>query len=132
MHTVFTKFSIYIGQFFLTNMILNFYDYDCIIIYICKFQLFFLMCLCMWMPAKLLQCPTLCNPLNCSLPGSLSKGFSRQEYWSGLPCPSPGDLSDPGIEPVSLMSPTLAGHYVSCLLHWLGGSLPLEPPEKPF
>ena len=29
----------------------------------------------------------------------LSMGFSRQEYWSGLPCPSPGDLSDPGIEP---------------------------------
>ena len=34
----------------------------------------------------------------------LSMGFSRQEYWSGLPCPSPGDLSDPGIEP---RSPTL-------------------------
>ena len=34
----------------------------------------------------------------------LSMGFSRQEYWSGLPIPSPGDLPDPGIEPVS---PTL-------------------------
>ena len=33
-------------------------------------------------------------------------GFSRQEYWSGLPCPPPGDLSDPGIEPISLMSPS--------------------------
>ena len=32
---------------------------------------------------------------------SLSMGFSRQEYWSGLPCPSPGDLPDPGIKPVS-------------------------------
>ena len=31
----------------------------------------------------------------------LSKGFSRQEYWSRLPCPSPGDLPDPGIEPMS-------------------------------
>ena len=31
----------------------------------------------------------------------LSMGFSRQEYWSGLPCPSPGDLSNPGIEPGS-------------------------------
>ena len=31
----------------------------------------------------------------------LSMGFSRQEYWSGLPCPPPGDLLDPGIEPVS-------------------------------
>ena len=35
--------------------------------------------------------------------------FSRQEYWSGLPCPSPGDLPDPGIEPKSLMPPALAG-----------------------
>ena len=34
-------------------------------------------------------------------------GFSRQEYWSGLPCPSPGDLPDPGIEPVSPVAPAL-------------------------
>ena len=39
----------------------------------------------------------------------LSMGFSRQEYWSGLPCPPPGDLPDPGIETVSLPSPALAG-----------------------
>ena len=39
----------------------------------------------------------------------LSMRFSRQEYWSGLPCPPPGDLPDPGIEPASLMSPALAG-----------------------
>ena len=38
----------------------------------------------------------------------LSVGFSRQEYWSGLPFPSPGGLPDPGIEPVSLASPALA------------------------
>ena len=38
----------------------------------------------------------------------LSLGFSRQEYWSGLPCPPPGDLPDPGVEPASLMSPELA------------------------
>ena len=41
----------------------------------------------------------------------LSVGFSRQEYWSGLPCPLPGDLPDPGIKPVSLMSPELAGVF---------------------
>ena len=35
-------------------------------------------------------------------------GFSRQEYWRGLPCPSPGDPPDPGIVPISLMSPALA------------------------
>ena len=69
-------------------------------------------------PAKSLQsCPTLCNPMDCSLPAPLSMGFSRQEYWSGLPCPPPGDLPDPGIEPASLISLALAG-----------GSLPLAPP----
>ena len=41
----------------------------------------------------------------------LSMGFSRQGYWSGLPCPPPGDLPDPGIEPASLMSPALAGGF---------------------
>ena len=39
----------------------------------------------------------------------LSMGFSRQDYWSGLPCPLPGDLPDPGIEPGSCTFPTLAG-----------------------
>ena len=41
----------------------------------------------------------------------LSRGFSRQEYWSGLPCSPPGNLPDPGIEPTSLMSPELAGGF---------------------
>ena len=41
----------------------------------------------------------------------LSMGFSRQEYWSGLPWPPPGDLPDPGVESVSLMSPALAGSF---------------------
>ena len=39
--------------------------------------------------------------------------FSRQEYWSGLPCPSPGDLPDPGVKPTSLTSPSLAGGFLS-------------------
>ena len=42
---------------------------------------------------------------------SPSMGFSRQEYWSGLPCPPPGIFPDPGIKPVSLMSPALAGRF---------------------
>ncbi|ELR53965.1 hypothetical protein M91_16140, partial [Bos mutus] len=41
----------------------------------------------------------------------LSMGFSRQEYWSGLPFPPPGDLPDLGIEPMSLISPALAGGF---------------------
>ena len=39
----------------------------------------------------------------------LSVGFSRQEYWNGLPFPPPGNLPDPGMEPASLTSPALAG-----------------------
>ncbi|ELR61723.1 hypothetical protein M91_07896, partial [Bos mutus] len=41
----------------------------------------------------------------------LSMGFSRQGYWSGLPCPSPGDLPDPEIKPASLKSPALTGGF---------------------
>ena len=48
-----------------------------------------------------------------ALQPSLFIGFSRQEYWSGLQCPSPGDLPDPGIEPVFLKSPALAGGFLT-------------------
>ena len=50
----------------------------------------------------------------------LSRGFSRQEYWSGLPCPPPGDLPDPGMNT-----------HLLRLLHWQVGSLLLAPPGKP-
>ena len=52
------------------------------------------------------------------LQGPLSMGFSRQEYWSGLPFPSPGDLPNPGIKPASLMSLALAGRFVSTGATW--------------
>ena len=48
----------------------------------------------------------------------LSMGFSRQEYWSGLPCPPPGDLPDPRTEPVSLASPALAGGFFTTSNTW--------------
>ena len=48
----------------------------------------------------------------------LSMGFSRQEHWSGLPCPPPGDLPDPGMEPVSLTSPALAGEFFTTSITW--------------
>ena len=51
----------------------------------------------------------------------LSMGFSWQEYWSGLPCPSPRDLLNPGTEPTSLVSPELAGRFCTT-----------EPPGKPL
>ena len=57
-------------------------------------------------------------PEDCSRPAPLSMGFSRQWYWSGWPCPSPGDLPDPGIKP---RSPALQAH-----------ALPCEPPGKSF
>ena len=64
------------------------------------------------MHAKSLQlCPTLFDSMNCSQQAFLSMRFPRQEYWSGLPCPPPGELPDPGIEPTSLMSPALAGEF---------------------
>ena len=47
-----------------------------------------------------------------------SMGFSRQEYWSGLPLPSPGDLPNPGTEPTSLMSPALAGGFFTTSSTW--------------
>ena len=51
---------------------------------------------------KSLSRVTLCDPMDCSPPGSsIHEIFSRQEYWSGLPFPSPGDLPDPGIKPRS-------------------------------
>ena len=64
---------------------------------------------CVWLFATLWT-------IACQAP--LSMGFSRQEYWSALPCPPPGDLPNPGLKPASLM-------------HWQVGSLPLAPPGKP-
>ena len=48
----------------------------------------------------------------------LSTGFSRQEYWNGLPCPAPGDIPNPGIEPMSLTSPALAGGFFTTSATW--------------
>ena len=53
------------------------------------------------------ESPTLCDPMTVACQDPLSMGFSRQEYWSGLPCPSAGDLPDPGIKPVSPVAPAL-------------------------
>ena len=47
------------------------------------------------------SCPTLANPWTSACQTPLSMEFSRHEYWSGLPFPSPGDLPDPGTEPES-------------------------------
>ena len=54
------------------------------------------------------SCPTLCVPWTVACQAPLSMEFSRQDYYSRLPFPTPGDLPDPGIEPTSLASPALA------------------------
>ena len=63
------------------------------------------------------SCPTLCDPMGCSPPASLSIEFSRPQYWGGQAFPSPEDLPNPGIEPRSLALPA--------------DSLPAEPQGKP-
>ena len=55
------------------------------------------------------SCPTLCNPRDCSPPVSSVHGIVQQEYWSGLPCPPPGDLPDSGMK---LSSVTSIGRHI--------------------
>ena len=70
------------------------------------------------------SCLTLCDPIDSATPWTvacqvlLSMEFSRQEYWSRLPCPFPGDLPDPGIKPVSLKSPALAREFFTTSTTW--------------
>ena len=54
------------------------------------------------------------TPMDCTHQAPLSMGFPRQEYWSGLPFPSPGDLSDPGIKPAS---PASVGRFLTTELY---------------
>ena len=68
------------------------------------------------------SCLTFATPWTVAHPAILSMGFPRQEYWSWLPFPSPGDLPNPGIKPVPLVSPALADGFFAT-----------QPPEKaPF
>ena len=57
------------------------------------------------------SCLTLCDPMHCSLPVPLFMAFLRQEYWSVLPFPSPGDLPNPGAKPAHPLSLELADRY---------------------
>ena len=73
------------------------------------------------MHARAQPCLTLCDPMDCSPLDSSSMGFSRQEYWSGLPFPIPGDLLNPRVEAASLVSLASAG-----------GLFTTAPPGKPL
>ena len=72
------------------------------------------------MHAKLVQsCLALCDPVDCTaFQAPLSVEFSRQEYWSGLPCPPPGDLPDSGIKPLSSVSSAMAGVFFTTSAIW--------------
>ena len=96
--------------------------YTCYVCYRCQYgesqflRIILLLCAVLCLATQ--SCPSLCDPVDCSLPDfSDLGGFSRQEYWSGLPCSPPGDLPNPGME---LRCPTLQVD-----------SLPFEPPGKP-
>ena len=75
----------------------------------------------MCVSAKLLQSCLFATLRTVARQALLSKGFSRQEYWSGLPCPPPGCLPDPGVKPTSLVSSALAGRFFTT-----------TPPGKPL
>ena len=79
------------------------------------------MCVCVCACAELFSHVRLsATPWSITRQAPLSVEFSKQEYWSGLPFPIPGDLPDPGIEPTSPASPILASRFFT-----------IEPPEKP-
>ena len=64
-------------------------------------------------------CQILCNTMDCGPLAPMSVGFSRQEYWSGLPCSPPKDL------------PEVSNPHLLHVLRWQAGSLLLAPPGKP-
>ena len=84
-------------------------------------------CMCVWMVracavlSRLHVSDSFVSPWTVTTQTPVFVGVSRQECWSGLPFPPPGDLPDPGIEPMSLDSPALAGRFFIT-----------EPPGKPF
>ena len=64
-------------------------------------------------------CPTPCDPeWTVAHQAPLPMGFFRQEYWSRLLCPPPGNLLNPGFEPASLMSPALTGEFFTTSATW--------------
>ena len=80
------------------------------------------MCVCVYVCVCVRMCSVGSNPLGppwaVALQASLSMEFSRQEHWNGLPVPPPGDLPNPGIKPVSLASPALAGGFFTTSATW--------------
>ena len=81
-------------------------------------------------------CPTVwpygsCDPMVTARQAPLSTGFSRQEYWSGLPFPSPGDLPDPGTKTGSLTSTCIGRQVLYHTCHTLNAGLVYSQQDKP-
>ena len=75
-------------------------------------------CVCACMLSRFSHVWLCVTPWTVAHQAPLSMGFSRQEYWSGLPCPSLGDLHDPGMEHASLVSPALADGFFTTSAMW--------------
>ena len=78
-------------------------------------------CGCVCVCSVIQSCQLFATPWIVALQAPLSMEFSRQDYWSGLPSPPPGDLPSPGTEPVSPAVPVLSGRFSTT-----------EPPGKPW
>ena len=73
--------------------------------------------MCVW--AEPLQlCPTLCNSMDCNMPGSYVRGILQVRKWVGCHALLQGNLPHPGIEPESLVSPALAGKFFTTSIAW--------------
>ena len=73
---------------------------------------------CMCAGRSLQSCLTLCDRMHCNWPGSSVHGVFQARYWSGLPCPTPGDFPNPRTEPMTLMSPALGGGFFITSTTW--------------
>ena len=90
--------------------------------YVCTCTYMYTLCVCVCVCVRMVSLVwPFATPWTVACQAPQSMEFSRQEYWSGLPFPSLGDLPDPGIEPRSPMCPALAG-----------GFFITEPPKKPY
>ena len=67
---------------------------------------------------SLQSCPTLCDPVDCSLPGSSVHGILQTRILECVPCPTPENLLDPGIEAATLISLALAGRFFTTDTTW--------------
>ena len=86
------------------RLCVNIYIYACVYI-----------CVCAKSPRL---CPTFCDPMDCSLPGFSVHRTLQARILEWSPCPPTGDLSDPGIKPMTLMSPALAGWFCTTSATW--------------